>query len=552
LTIVAAFAALPLRAAESRDRSVTLRAFINPGSRRVEITNPTAKPITFKLGFNEQLFEDKDALLKAIRSRRTSACRRLSDPLELPCEAFEQVASTMFHFPELTDQWGTSGWAPARWWAESPMLSFNSFGFGTCGVLSDVLAKVWQELGYETRRRELNGHTVTEVKAGGRWALFDPDIGGFFADGRLVSGIDDLYEDARRLRLANVRRVSSVRRTLDFPHAGFDFYPRLLEASKESGQITDVPTGRDDWRDLTVTIPPGGRLVFPEESGRDCLFPAHADYSGRRDMTNPAHRYAVLEVPAGSVTDIVNGLYPAQIVGDYCADVQYPGASAVTDHFDQVQRFRHARRFGREFAPLEAHSNVLIYYMLNSSVAMERSNQVRLHGESVDRLGVALISAEESYVPPDSSAPCGLFSGDEIVPAESVFATSHTTGYPADFLIDGKLMTGWSSEAVDNGDPQQITFDLGEAQWFGGIRWAPHADYGMLSPSAIVVETSQNGEEFDVVARVDDYRPSQVEWMTKRFKEKYAHYVRLTLCPLQHYSLEGKFQATLAEVEVLR
>lgn len=552
LTVTVALAGPALGAAEAGNRVVTLRAFKDRSSRRVEITNPTSKAITFTLGFNNQLFEDKDALLKAVRSRSTAACRRLEEPLRLPCEAFQQIASSMFHFPDLTDQWGTSGWAPARWWAESPMLGVNSIGFGTCGVLADVLAKVWKQLGYETRRRELNGHTVSEVMAGGRWALFDADIGGFFVDGKRVSGIDDLIDDPRLVAFEKARAVQSETRSRDFPRINLQGYWEVMANSKNTRAIAEIPKGIDDWRDLTLTLPPGGRLVFPEESGNDCLFPELVDYSGDRDLTTPPHQYAVVAVPAGTVTDMVNGLYPAQIVGSYCADVQYPGSSVPTEHFDQVRRFRHARRFGRAFMPLEARSNVLIYYMLNANVTVERTNDVRLRGEGVDGLKVALTAADPSYMPPDPSEPCGLLSADEMIPVRLVLATSNAPGYPSEYLVDGKLMTGWASDAVDDGLLQTVTLDLGEPQPFRGIRWAPHVDYGMLSPSSIVVETSQNGEEYDEVARVDDYRPLQVQWVTRHFKPRFARYVRLTLCPRPHFGLEGKFMATLAEVEVLR
>jgi hypothetical protein len=552
LTFAAALAGPALGVAEGSDRVVALSASGNLASRRVEITNPTSKPITFTLGFNDHLFEDSGTLVKAVRSRSTAACRRLNEPMKLPCEAFQLVASSMFHFPDLTDQWGNTGWAPARWWAESPMLGLNSIGFGTCGALADILAKVWQQLGYETRRRELNGHTVTEVLVEGRWALFDADIGGFFVNGKRVSGLDEMMDDLDLASFDRARPVRSSNRKRDFPRVLLEGYGELLNGSLGTRTIAQIPQGSDDWRDLILTLPPGGRLVFPEKSGDDCLFPAHTDYSDGRDLTSPAHQYALIEVPAGTVTDMVNGLYPAQIVGDYCVDVQYPGGSIVPgQQFDQIRRFRYARRFGREFKPLEAHSNVLVYYMLNANVTIRKTNDVRLHGDGVNALKVALTAADPSYLPPDPSQPCAQVSGLEAIPVRLVTATSNSPGYVADLLVDNKLTTGWASDIIDNAEPQTVILDLGGPRWLRGIRWAPHVDYGMLSPSTIVIETSQNGEEYDEVARVDDYRPTQLEWDTRMFERKFARYVRLTLCPQPHFGFEEKYQATLGEVEVL-
>lgn len=552
LIVAAVLAASALDVAEGSDRAVALKASGDLASKRVEITNPTSKPITFTLGFNDQLYENSGTLLKAVRSRSSAACLRLAEPMRLPCEAFQMVASSMFHFPDLTDQWGNTGWAPARWWAESPMISVNSIGFGTCGALADILAKVWQQLGYETRRRELNGHTVTEVLVEGRWALFDADIGGFFVNGKRVSGLDELFANLRLATMDKARPIRSSNRKRDFPRILLEGYWELLSNSRGMKAIAEIPQGPDDWRELMLTLPPGGRLIFPEESGDDCLFPAHVDYSDGRDLTTPAHQYAVIEVPAGAVTDMVNGLYPAQIVGDYCVAVQYPGGAIVPmQHFDQIRRFRYARRFGREFKPLEAYSNTLIYYMLSANVTVRKTNDVRLHGEGVDALKVALTVADRAYMPPDPSEPCGEVSGFEALPVRLVTATSSSPGYVADLLVDSKLSTGWASDIIENAEPQTVTLDLGGPKWLSGIRWAPHVDYGMLSPSTIVVETSQNGEEYEEVARADEYRPTQVQWDTRTFKPRFARYVRLTLCPEPHFGVDEKFQATLGEVEVL-
>ena len=552
LTVAAALAWPALGVAEGSDRVVALSASAKLASRRVEIKNPTSKPITFTLGFNDQLFENSAVLMKAVRARKSTACSRLSEPMKLPCEAFQQVASSIFHFPDLTDQWGNTGWAPARWWGESPMLAFNSIGFGTCGPLADILAKVWQQLGYETRRRELNGHTVTEVLVEGRWALFDADIGGFFVNGKRVSGLDELFADLSLTAMDKARPIRSKNRNRDFPRVLLEGYWELLNNSMGTRTIAPIPQGPDDWRDLTITLPPGGRLVFPEESGDDCLFPAHADYSDGRDLTTPAHQYAVIEVPAGTVTDMVNGLYPAQILGDYCVDVQYPGGTIVPmQQFDQIRRFRYARRFGREFKSLEAHSKVLIYYMINANVAVKKTNDVRLHGEGVEALKVALTAADPSYLPPDPLQPCAQVSGFEAIPVRLVTATSSSPGYVPDLLVDNKLSTGWASDLIENEEPQTVTLDLGKPRWLRGIRWAPHVDYGMLSPPTIVIETSQNGEEYDEVARVDDYSPTQMEWNSRLFEPKFARYVRLTLCPQPHFGIEEKYQAALGEVEIL-
>lgn len=540
--------------ARAEDRVVTLRTWRRPAAQRVEIANPTAQPITFTLGFNDQLFENKDAVLRAVRAGDTPQCRAVPAEAKLPCEAYQRVANWLFHFPELTDQFGNTGWAPFRMWVESPMLAVNSFGFGTCGTFADVLAKVWSELGYETRRRELNGHTVTEVLAGGRWCLFDADIGGFFIRDGQILGIDDLFDNPAEAAAENTREIKSKVRNRDFPHTGMYYYPSLISASAEWRGVKPVPRGTDDWRALTVTIPPGGRMVFPQPSRGECLFPAFTDFYPvlDRTLTDPAHNYAVLEVPAGTVARIDNGLYPMQVTGQYCAEVQYPTAVFTTDRYDMIQRFQYDRRFGRAFNSLEAASKVDIYYILSANAAVRRRNEVRLHGDGVGQLKVQLIRADAKLLPPDAVAPCSIVSGDEIAPVRVAQASSSSPGNNPELLVDGKLTTGWISELVDADRQPDLVLDLGELQFVRGLRWTPHSMFGMLAPAAFEVQTSQNGEDWELALCVEDYRPANVAWVTERFPARYARFVRLVLVPQPHFTERGRFQAALGEIEVLR
>jgi hypothetical protein len=260
----------------------------------------------------------------------------------------------------------------------------------------------------------------------------------------------------------------------------------------------------------------------------------------------------VLDGPPGAVVHITNGAYPAQIVGDYCTTAVYVEDQATTTRYDQISRFRFARRFAQAFSPLEAYSSTTVYYMLNPSVKIGLSNEVRLHGEAVDRLRVALIAADESYLPPLVAEPCTEGAPRPSIAIKTACASTYSPGYEADKLIDGLLTTGWASEPVESDSPQEVVLDLGAPQAVSGIRWTPHVDFGMLSPSSIVVATSLDGVDYREVLRIDEYRPSQVQWLTNRFQPHLARYVRLTAVPEPHFGISGRYEAALGEIEVLR
>lgn len=549
---------LTLSPLAAEDRTVVLKTTPGKAPRRtIEIANPTTATVTFTLGLNDQLFEDKAALLAAVRASKNKTCRHLRNAqnLALPCAAYERVASWLYHFPELTDQAAPTGWAPyPRLWQASPLLAVNSFGFGTCGTLSHVLGKIWSELGYEVRLRELNGHTLTEVKVDGRWAVFDADLRGFFAENRRVLGVDDLLDHPARAN-AKTERPLPGRREFDFPHTGLDYYPRLMAASDGSWcDVKDVPATDDDWRDLVFTLPPGGRLLLPEKAPRQCLFPEYNNVvPDAPDFTDPALRYAIVTLPAGSVTTMTSGLFVARVIGDYDATASYMSGIEKTRNIDEIHRFRYARRFARQLT-IEAHSEVSVYYLLSANSTLRASNELRLHGDGVHSLGVKLINTDRTKLAAKLAAhPCNQPSKLRRVKVAKVTASSYSYQNVAlaGKLIDHNAANGWISDILPNNAPQEILLDAGRPMTVRGVRWLPHADYGMVSPSSIEIDTSIDGVEFRQTDCVLDYKPTFVDWVQRDFEPRAARYVRLVLTPAPQFLLPGQYQVSLGEVELL-
>ena len=541
------------------DRTVALKAKGDPGQYRVEIRNPTAEPLTFTLGFNDQLFENREALKAWIASSSAKSCKGLQGAaaLQMPCAAFETIAGVLNHHIELTDQFEQNGWADApRWWNASPTLAVNSFGFGTCGTFAYVLGKIWNALGYDVRRRDLNGHTVTEVLVDGHWVLFDADLRGFFVQGKRLMGLDDLFANPRLASTpSSVRQLKGVRKG-DFPRGGLEFYNKLIKVSTGHWRDPkDVPPGMDDWRELTFTLPPSARLVFPEPKRSPCLFPEYVGLSRQygKVVLDPPFRFAGMYVPAGTrVTNMVNGLFPLEVTGTYSLEAVYHNETEKTSAFDQAGRFRFSRRFAREFRDVEAVSDMKIDYMINARVSVRAENEVRLHGDSVANLEVALLRVPK-MAQGEAQPPCIQPPKQATVPVKSVSASTCAYGNEAltANLTDGSLVTNWTSAILPTPEPQRVILDLGSPQLIRGIRWAPSAQYGMMSPTSITVSTSRDANQIDEAVTISDYEPSQVGWLERAFEPRVAQYVMVTLIPKNHFLLKEQYQTTLGEIEII-
>jgi hypothetical protein len=82
-------------------------------------------------------------------------------------------------------------------WQHCPALMVNSIGLGECDDYAEILAVLWQDLGYNSRVWYLSGHVVSEVQVNGQWMLYDAGYGGegvyyYLSDGKTIASVTDL------------------------------------------------------------------------------------------------------------------------------------------------------------------------------------------------------------------------------------------------------------------------------------------------------------------------------------------------------------------------
>jgi hypothetical protein len=76
--------------------------------------------------------------------------------------------------------------------------AINSYGYGPCFQNAPVISALWEACGFPTRNWTIGGHTIPEVKYGGKWHMIDADGRGYSkkADGGIAS-VRELAKDMK-------------------------------------------------------------------------------------------------------------------------------------------------------------------------------------------------------------------------------------------------------------------------------------------------------------------------------------------------------------------
>lgn len=75
-----------------------------------------------------------------------------------------------------------------------PIRQFNDYGFTMCSTISGVNAATWDYMGYQSRYWEIGRHTVSEVKYGDKWHIYDNSLSAIYTlcDGKTIAGVQDV------------------------------------------------------------------------------------------------------------------------------------------------------------------------------------------------------------------------------------------------------------------------------------------------------------------------------------------------------------------------
>lgn len=146
----------------------------------VRITNNGPSQVAFNAVINgNSFYRDDDDILDEVR--RTRAATSVDERFHI--RLWRYVMENRYHDAPYT----------VHLWGHSPVLMFNSIGFGFCDDAASVYAALAEKSGYESRVWVLSGHVVPEVRVEGRWEMLDPDLQVFYLNAiRQIAGVEEL------------------------------------------------------------------------------------------------------------------------------------------------------------------------------------------------------------------------------------------------------------------------------------------------------------------------------------------------------------------------
>ena len=293
----------------------------NQSSSAIVLTNTSSTATDFELTHNGHLtFATMEQILATIGNL----------PDEVAAEPFERklwrfIRDNTYHYPPVSGE----GWMDAIW----PTL--NSFGWGFCSNVTSVFIQIAEAAGFEARAWELNGHVVPEIRIGGSWQMYDPDVAIYYyrRDGAIAS-VTDLGADPTLITAPTSPLFapgSLAYATVYDPYVG-DIYGTVGD-----NRLASWYPSREPFHGSRITLPAGGRLTYP---GRWTDNPI--GYDGTTPYTVEQFRQARLEIPAGTSGSVavpwvlwdVQGTGTVRILGqDYSAGsaelrarLMHPGA----------------------------------------------------------------------------------------------------------------------------------------------------------------------------------------------------------------------------------
>lgn len=146
-------------------------------------------------------------------------------------------------------------------WYHHPLLFLNSAGFGFCDDKANLLAQIWEKMGYQTRVWDIESHVIPEVYAEGRWQIFDPTYHCFYSDSsQQILGMDELSGDKNYF----------VIKPFYHPERIQTYWAKRMGYSKTSAnefiqnkkKVEPIKTVQNELIDKTI-LPNQSRIIFP-------------------------------------------------------------------------------------------------------------------------------------------------------------------------------------------------------------------------------------------------------------------------------------------------
>lgn len=257
-------------------------------------------------------------------------------------------------------------------------LFFNTLGSEQCGRRALYLNKLWNLLGYQTRRWDMGGTIVPEVYYDSAWHMLDPMHEVFYLnENNEIAGVEELMKKPELLPSPGKNQAKIKYSSLH------DYKTPLLKTTHDNKVIVNdgiIFNGPDS---MLLTLPPGAKLIFPG------IFTKKIN-SHSRYFAN-----CKLIIPADWEGRLPNGLMIAEITGQGIIsidNIEYQiGDKTLDSLFLKDERFIEEITIGPHTQPIE-----IIYIMNPIMCEIKKQNTITLCGKNIQGIKISSSNIPDS------------------------------------------------------------------------------------------------------------------------------------------------------------
>lgn len=347
----------------------------------ITIANQSTEQIDFVLEHNAfPVFENLDDVVAHVEALAA----------EFPGELFEHKLwrflrdNTRHYYPPMPLQFAHAPWA-----------TLSSLGFGFCADVATSYVAIARTAGYEARVWSIGGHVVPEIYAGGRWQMYDPDLGVYYLDrDGQAAGVEQLSADPSLVTNPTAPILGPD--AWDFPYspiiAGYfsTASDNRLADSVLLPEITDMqgrfflPAGSTMTYPGRWTEPLIAYDVFATEILRESMLPDWRELAQQHDgavpRVIPFHKQAKLDLPDGWTGELPLPLWLWDVQGSGTVAIGEISYAIGSDALRERLRYQQPPRSIRI---LSGHSIALIMQINFVKFDLRETNSVRVRGFDV-------------------------------------------------------------------------------------------------------------------------------------------------------------------------
>jgi hypothetical protein len=353
-----------------KDSIVLILKANNPSKQAIRIENKSTENAQFSIKLNNLFFKNMQEIVSAIIQLEDEY---KDEPIQRKTWRF-MTDHIAYNLPIIQNHW-----------QQNPMILLNSVGYDKCGNQAEILAFLWEKLGFKTRIWSLNGHMVPEVFADGHWQMFDPSNGVYYLNGQgNIASVEDIVRNLELLTKPNEKMISKSTLSNQFLFESISystFLGNIYGTVEDNYVYPSNYLGDTSFLDFELNLPPNAIFEFP-------LFVSNAAIPKYHFLESNAAN-ARVRIPKNWNGKIKLPLVICEINGN--GKVILNGKKFLADSTG-LNEYLISFSEMNYVVELDGTQGVIeIIYLINGSFSkLKESNQVQLTGSNITKLDVKI------------------------------------------------------------------------------------------------------------------------------------------------------------------